>query len=137
VIFVDSNVIIDILEKDERWFGWSFPQLSRAVQIDHAVTNLVVFAECAGRFEDVEQQAEAFATLGLSLLEFDEATAYQAGIAHRRYRRTETDRSALLSDFLIGAHAERLGATMLSRDRRIYERYFPALNLISPKDPHG
>lgn len=137
MIFVDSNVIIDILEQDERWFGWSFPQLSRAVDAEQAVTNLIVFAECASRFDDAALQTAAFGTLGLTLAELDEATAYEAGIAYRHYRRRQADRSALLPDFLIGAHAMCLGARMLTRDRRIYERYFPKLSLITPEDLHG
>lgn len=137
MIFVDSNVIIDILEQDERWFGWSFPQLSDAVDAGQAVTNLIVFAECASRFNDADQQTTTFGTLGLTLAELDEATAHRAGTAYRRYRRAEMDRSTLLPDFLIGAHAMGLGASMLTRDRRIYERYFPELSLITPEDKHG
>lgn len=137
MIFVDSNVIIDILEEDERWFAWSFSKLRDAVEDGRAVTNLIVFAECASRFPKVEDQIASFDTLGLTLKDMDEATAFTAGTAYRRYRRAGAERLALLPDFMIGAHALSLGAEMLTRDRRIYERYFPELSLITPEDQNG
>ena len=38
----------------------------------------------------------------------------------------------LLTDFIIGGHAEGNGLSLITRDRGIYQRYFPNLGLIQP-----
>ena len=38
----------------------------------------------------------------------------------------------ILTDFLIGAHAQARGLSLITRDRGIYQRYFPDLALIQP-----
>jgi predicted nucleic acid-binding protein len=38
----------------------------------------------------------------------------------------------VLSDFLIGAHAEELNLPLLTRDPKMYRTYFPTLELITP-----
>lgn len=48
----------------------------------------------------------------------------------RRVSRPEGDR--LMPDFLIGAHAEIGGFRLLTRDPRVYRRWFPAVPLIAP-----
>jgi predicted nucleic acid-binding protein len=61
----------------------------------------------------------------------DEA-AYVAGIAFLEYRRRREGAGSVLPDFLIGGHAQTLGATILTRDPRFYKAYFPAVPLIAP-----
>jgi len=136
VIFVDSNVVIDILGNDPAWFDWSFRQLSLAVRTSGAFANLIVLAECAPRFDSAQEELDAFATLGIALVELEAGSAFAAGHMFRRYRQAP-DRGKILADFLIGAHALELGATLLTRDRRIYDQYFPNLPLITPDTDNG
>ncbi len=66
----------------------------------------------------------------------DEA-AFLAGLAFRRYKAGRGEAKMILADFLIGAHAVTLDATLLTRDRRFYVKYFPDLPLITPETDHG
>ena len=61
--------------------------------------------------------------------------AFGAARAYRTYRRAGGVRSAPLPDFYIGAHAEADGLTLLTRDARRFQTYFPAVKLVSPEVP--
>lgn len=66
-----------------------------------------------------------------------DAVAFAAGLAFREYRHRASQGHAILSDFLIGGHALSLGATLLTRDARIYRAHFPKLPLITPENDNG
>jgi predicted nucleic acid-binding protein len=69
-------------------------------------------------------------------MDLDNHAAYMAGMAFLRYRerrRTGQDGAkSIIADFLIGGHAQVLGATILTRDPRFYKAYFPKVPLIAP-----
>src|SRR5260370_26358937 len=50
--------------------------------------------------------------------------------AWRTYRKQGGQRTRMLADFLVGAHAQVQATRLLSRDRRFYRKLFPSLNLI-------
>jgi predicted nucleic acid-binding protein len=129
VIFVDSNVIIDLLQRDPRWFEWSRHQFGRA---EAPVVNLVVVAECARGFDSLESLLAEFHGLGITVEDLPSAAAFEAGRVFSRSRRTSPERGKILADFLIGAHAAAIGAALLTRDARLYRTYFPHLPLIAP-----
>ena len=133
MIFVDSNIVIDVLERSSKWSSWSRARMEEAVELDLLVTSLVVLAETAGRFTSLAEQLAYFADLGLTVRDLDPRSAHRAGRAHRAYRRAGGTREAILADFLIGAHAAVLGAALLTRDRQRFAGYFPDLTLITPE----
>lgn len=136
MILVDTNVMLDLLG-DERWRDWSRAQLeSGGADHDLAVDTIVV-AEMAPAFPTLEELRRWLEAITVIVLPLDDEVAFAAGTAFRAYRRRHGTRDAMLSDFLIGAHALILGATLLTRDMRIYRRYFPDLALIAPEMDHG
>ena len=58
--------------------------------------------------------------------------AFLAGRAFVRYRKLGGERTSILPDFYIGAHAAVAGYTLLTRDPRRYRYYFPRLRVVSP-----
>ena len=57
MIFVDSNVLIDVMTEDPKWFPWSSENLARCADKSMLVINPVVYAEVSIRFrasEDLE-----------------------------------------------------------------------------------
>lgn len=86
MLFVDSNVILDVITADPHWAAWSATQLAQAL----------------------------------------------AAMAHADYRQRGGQRSMILPDFLIGAHALLESTGLITRDGRRYRQAFPGLKLILP-----
>lgn len=137
MIFVDTNIVIDVLEPDPRWRSWSVAQLIQAAEHSQPVASAVVVAECAGCFATLADLHAAFATFDLVIEDVPLEAMFAAGHAFRDYRRDGPAREKILADFLIGAHAQHRGARLITRDSRLYRRYFPALTLITPEIDHG
>jgi len=133
VIYVDSNVLIDILDADPDWQGWSQGQLEAARMAGPVVAGAIVAAEVGHFAESAEQVTRWFAALGVALAPASFDAAYRAGQAYRLYKARGGERDTLLADFLVGAEAFALDATLLTRDIRWYRRYFPELKLIHPE----
>lgn len=137
MIFVDTNIFIDVAQRDPSWFAWSMAQLQAAGAQTQIVTNAIVIGELASGFPDLDDLLRQLALLSTVVMPIDEPVAFLAGQRFVAYRRTGTDRRSMLPDFLIGAHALLLGARLLTRDPRLYRRFFPELSLITPEDDHG
>jgi predicted nucleic acid-binding protein len=137
VTFLDSNVVIDLLEPASMHGDWARERVAVAIASGPVVTGTTVLAECAGHFPSLAAQLDYFRVLGVAVHSVDAASAYRAGLAHREYRRAGGERTGVLADFLIGGHALTLGATLLTRDRQRFATYFPELTLITPETHHG
>jgi predicted nucleic acid-binding protein len=58
---------------------------------------------------------------------------FLAGKVYLEYRRARgANRTSILPDFFIGAHAAVSRLPLLTRDARRYRTYFPTVELISP-----
>ncbi|WP_353204434.1 PIN domain-containing protein [Sphingomonas sp.] len=130
MIFVDSNVVIDLIE-DGEWTPWSKRMLSDSRVA--LVANLIVFAEVARTFPSADAVGIFLHELGIGLDPITPTIAYQAGHANVAYRLAGGRHKAILADFMIGAHAAALGATLVTRDRRRFATYLPDLPLITPE----
>lgn len=134
MIFVDSNILIDLYERDERWHQWSQARLRDAVQISRVAATQVVLAEVGPRFANLQQCIDALASLGVQVEPLTDEAAFAAGRAFREHRRYRNGPKSILADFLIGGQAAVAGATILTRDAAIYRRYFPQVPLIAPDE---
>jgi predicted nucleic acid-binding protein len=98
--------------------------------------NQIVVAEVAPQFAQLNIFLDWIATFNLGLLEFDLEAAFCGGSAFNTYRQRRKasleDAKSIIADFLIGGHAQMLGATILTRDPRFYRSYFPSVPLITP-----
>jgi hypothetical protein len=55
VIFVDTNVLIDVTTEDPTWFEWSRQELNGAAARDELSINVVVYAELSIRYDTIDQ----------------------------------------------------------------------------------
>ena len=133
MIFLDSSIVIDLIEATSRWSAWARRSIARLGMTMPCVTNAVVVAETSTHFDDVAAQLGFLADVRIGLRDIGPAAAFRAGRAHRAYRRAGGERVAILPDFLIGGHAVDLGATLVTRDRQRFMTYFPDLTLITPE----
>lgn len=134
MIFVDSNVLIDVIEVDPVWETWSSGQVESASLSQQLAVNEIVIAEVAPRSDSLAHFLASLTTMRISIEPISVEAAYLAGTAFQAYRQRKLDRAAksILADFLIGGHAQLLGATVLTRDPRFYRSYFPMVPLITP-----
>lgn len=130
---VDSNVLIDVLSEDERWFDWSAQALAREVERSALCINPIIYAEVAVGYASAGAVDQALEEERFERLALPFAAGYLAGRAFVDYRRRGGVRLAPLPDFYIGAHALVESHTLLTRDPARYRTYFPKLKLICPE----
>lgn len=136
MILVDSNILIDLFSHDRQWMKWSRDRLAECGTNDQMAINQIVVADVAPQFAQLQSFLDWIATFNLGLLEFDLEAAFCGGSAFNAYRQRRRasleNAKSIIADFLIGGHAQVLGATILTRDPRFYRTYFPAVPLITP-----
>jgi predicted nucleic acid-binding protein len=133
MVFVDSNVILDVITADPRWRAWSEEQLSRWLDRGPLLINPIVYAEipfATGAIETVDDLLPAHL---YTYRPIPREAAFLAARAHADDQARGGSRQTVLADFLIGAHALVERVPLLSRDRRRYRQAFPGLELIAPE----
>ena len=131
-VLVDSNVLLDVLTEDPKWFVWSSGALARCADESGLVINAIVYAEVSIGFDRIEDVESALPhdVFVRNPLPWD--AAFLAGKCFQAYRRRGGERRSPLPDFYIGAHAAVAGLSLLTRDPARYRTYFPKLSLIAP-----
>jgi hypothetical protein len=131
-VLVDSNVILDILTVDKKWFPWSSESLMNCAEQNVLVINPIIYAEVSIRFNRIEDLEDV---LSPSLFRRDPLpweAAFLAGKCFLSYRRKGGRKRSPLPDFFIGAHALIAEMVLLTRDPTRYRTYFPKLRLMAP-----
>lgn len=138
MIFIDSNAVIDLLNTRTHpdRIDWAGGIYERSIGIETLACNLIVVAEVAAGIDGSDSVLDDLARLEIGVLDLSIEAALGAGVAFREYRRRGGPRMTMLPDFLIAAHADVLGAQLMTRDQRIAS-YFPDLTLITPETDHG
>jgi hypothetical protein len=131
-ILVDSNVILDIVTEDKKWFTWSSRALDHYAENHILVINPIIYAEVSVSFERIEDLEEVLSPAYFRRDQLPWEAGFLAGKCFRDYRRKGGDKRSPLPDFFIGAHALIAEFSLLTRDIARYRTYFPKLNLISP-----
>jgi predicted nucleic acid-binding protein len=132
MIFIDTNILLDVVTDDPVWADWSQQQLDAAALSDRLVINPVVYLEFSSRFTRIEDIDAMLASVEIAVAEMPRSALFLAGQVFKTYRRRDGPRTSVLPDFFIGAHATVLGAPLLTRDPRRYRSYFPTIELVAP-----
>ncbi|NGY04062.1 type II toxin-antitoxin system VapC family toxin [Solimonas terrae] len=133
MILVDTNVLIDVVEDDPIWADWSIRQLRAQAQVHELLINPVIYSELSLTFDSIEALDQVVDGMGLELHELPRPALFLAGRAFVKYRRSGGQRTSVLADFFIGAHAAIAGCGILTRDARRYKNYYPTVPLITPE----
>lgn len=129
---VDSSVLLDLFSASSKYGAASRETLDRALSEGALVACEVVWAEVRAHFSDRSTFETAMADLGLEFDAMDAEAAGAAGEAWRKYRKEGGLRTALVPDFLVGAHGAERADRLLTRDRGFTRRYFPRLAIMDP-----
>ncbi len=132
-VLVDSNVLLDVLTEDPRWFDGSAGQLARAADQRELAINPIIYAEISVGFERIEELEAALPSRFFRRLPLPWEAGFLAGKVFLSYRRKGGRRRSPLPDFYIGAHAAVSGLALLTRDAARYRTYFPKLELLGPE----
>ena len=151
---IDSNILFDILVRDQDFAIPSEQALETALADGVVVISEPVIAELAARFPDESSLTEFLTKAHIRIQPSTIESLHVAGLAWRQYSRNRPDglicpqcgsherplcsackrqlmsRQHVLSDFLIGAHAQIQADGLLTRDRGYFRTYFPNLELI-------
>ena len=133
-VMVDSNVLLDVMSEDERWFNWSAKAVEHVADRYRLVINAVIYGEVSVRFTRIEALDAALPKAQFDREPIPFEAAFLAGKSFLAYRQRGGVRASPLPDFLIGAHAAVAGYQLLTRDVTRYRTYFPRLKLITPSE---
>ena len=129
---VDTNVLLDILVPNEDFLG-SQRALENAWAAGALVVCDLVYAELSVHFS-AREECDAFLNeTSIRVEALSREASFLAGRAWRSYRRQGGKRNRILTDFLVGAHAQAQATRLLTRDRGFYRQLFPALHLWDPR----
>ncbi len=131
-ILVDSNILLDIITEDKKWFLWSSETLARYSEKNALAINPIIYAEVSIGFKRIEEVEEVLSRDFFRRLPLPWEAAFLAGKCFHSYRKKGGKRRSPLPDFYIGAHAAIAGMDLMTRDQARYQTYFPKLKIISP-----
>jgi predicted nucleic acid-binding protein len=132
MILVDSNVILDILTTDPKWYQWSANKLSYLSESHNLIINDIIYTEISIGFDKIEDLDDVISESFFKILPIPKSALFLAGKAFLNYKRKNGSKNLVLPDFFIGAHVAILKIPLLTRDISRYKTYFPTIELISP-----
>lgn len=102
---VDTNVLIDLVQDDAKWAGWSEIKLFEAQLAGALVINPVGYAELVPAFNNRPELDSFLSSAKIAVKDISRPAAYLAGEAFLSYRKRKGVKTGVLADFFMGAQA--------------------------------
>ena len=131
---VDTSVLLDVFTADPGFGQRSAETLRECMLVGKLIACEIVWAEISASFSDSRVAEEALVRIGVEFTPMDQRSSLQAGLHWKKYRESGGKRTRIISDFLIGSHADLQADRLLTRDRGFYRKYFFHLKLIDPSE---
>jgi predicted nucleic acid-binding protein len=130
--FLDSCVLIALLDESDRLHHWSKEKLLECKVSGPAIISDITYCEASVAMTSREELDEAIDNLGLERLRSSDDALFLAGRAFKKYRTDHRGpKLGVLPDFLIGATAEVHGGPLLTDNKKDFVRYFPRVQILS------
>lgn len=130
---IDTNVLLDILIPNESFYAASAEALQESATGLLVICD-IVYAELCIHFANQHECDDFLESNEIRVQTLTREAHFFAGRVWREYRQRGGKRSRILPDFLIGAHAQKQAARLLSRDRGFYGELFPSLEILDPAE---
>jgi len=130
---VDTNILLDILLPNAGFVAQSTQALEDAASGALVICD-PVYAELCVQFDQQKELDEFLEDNEIRVESLSRAASFLASRAWRTYRKRGGQRSRILPDFLIGAHAQLQASRLVTRDRGFYRSTFPSLLLLDPME---
>lgn len=132
---IDTNVLLDILAADPEYFERSFQALEEVVIAGSLVICDLVYAELCVHFQRQNECDQFLRENDIRVEALTREASFLASRLWRAYRQEGGKRTRILTDFLVGAHAQVQASQLLTRDRGFYREAFRSLTLFDPAKP--
>ena len=130
--FIDTNVLVSILNPKEKLHNWSVTKLSECKAQGPAIISDIVYCELSAGMATQNDVDAAITAFGLQRYTTNDAALFSAGVAFKKYKARSGIKTNVLPDFLIGALAETVGVPLLTANGKDFVSYFPKLQIIAP-----
>jgi predicted nucleic acid-binding protein len=131
-VVIDSNVLIDLMTEDARWYDWSAVAATTAADRFRLVINPIIYAEVSIGYTTIEALDAVLPATLYQREPLPWEAGFLAGKSFLLYRRRGGSRTSPLPDFYIGAHAAIGRLALLTRDAARYRSYFPKVEILAP-----
>jgi len=128
----DTNVLLDILIPNEKFFAASLRSIEEAAHDGSLVVCDYVYAELCCQFAAQKECDRFLEENEIRVESLSRAAHFLASRAWRQYRAGGGKRVRILADFFIAAHAQKQADRLLTRDRGFYAGLFPSLKIVDP-----
>jgi predicted nucleic acid-binding protein len=129
---VDTNILLDSATSDPVFAAASNDCIRVLRHASELCINAIIYGELAPAFEDQATLDRFLDRAIYTRLLIPCEAGWSAAKAFERYRSAGGSKTVLLPDFIIGAHAEVEGLSILTRDTSRYRTYFPTVPLFTP-----
>jgi len=128
---IDTNVLLDVLLPNPTYVSKSTEALEAASTGSLVICDLV-YAELCVQFDHQAECDEFLEDNQIRVEALSRDASFLASRAWRAYRKRGGQRTRILPDFLIGAHAQLQASRLLTRDRGFFQSIFPSLDVLEP-----
>jgi len=132
---IDSNVLLDVLAPDPQYFEPSIQAIEDAANAGSLVVCDFVYAELCVHFQHRNDCDQFLQENDIRVEPLTREASFLASRLWRTYRQGGGKRTRILTDFLVGAHAQVQASQLLTRDRGFYKEIFRSLTLVDPSNP--
>lgn len=133
--FIDTAVVIYILDQAHEHHAWGVAEFERARRSGPVIIPDIVYSELSVGLPSKEATDKAIAALELERHPCSDETLFRAGRAFKKYKEENAGpKHNVLPDFLIGAQAETQKSPLITNNKTDFQGYFPNLELICPED---